>query len=444
MSTTTQKIEAFFLCQKEARGDLGKTLLADQIANSGPIGVVDDASEFGYTLMGQHDLDGIYLWRYPLAGTNDEVRRITGVFPDVGGGRVTSEAAWLDVADKNYVLIGVHPQKVIDAMDAGYQRMTTRKDVVLTIGNSDLDMERPDEGYWNGTYGGSTNTNLTPLKVEAEPQNKVTGKYSLKLTLTAANGSLLGPAIRAVPGQTLVVAPCLRVVGGGPFTLRLWDQTNGAFFGETQTYSGAEFAYLYIKNAIVPDGCDYWQLSISGTDNGAIAWLDSVPARAKTQAQFMLEDWIDETYKLPFIHRVRFASSIPNQQNQYAAPNRMFAGDLTLDVEYHVQALDTEANQRVLDFEPIVEMNDDIFYLSTYRDRYLVEPWNDLTDVTTAPRGELTAYLMNELCSLLLKETGNAFWLQEQATWSGRLGFQATARAEPHYQPVTEVVVVKI
>ncbi len=441
MTTTTTKMEAFFLCQKEARGDLGKTLIADQIANAGPIGVVDDPSEFGYTLMGDHDLDGIYIWRYPLTG-NDEVKRITGATPSIG--RVTVESVWADQTDKNYVLIGIHPQKVIDAMDAGYGRMTTRKDVVLTIGSSDLDMERPDADYWNGTYGGSSNTNMTVAKVADEPQNKVTGKYSLRLTATAANGNRFGPAIRAVPGQTLVMAPCLRVVGGGPWTLRLWDATNSAFFGETQTYSGAEFAYLYIKNAIVPDGCDYWQLYISATDNGGIAYLDSVSARAKTQAQFMLEDWIDETYKLPFIHRVRFASSIPNQQNQYAAPNRMFAGDLTLDVEYHVQPLDTETNQRVLDFEPIVEMDDDIFYLSTYRDRYLVEPWDDKTDVTTAPRGELTAYLMNELCSLLLKETGNAFWLQMQNEWQGRLGFQAKARAEPHYQPVTQTIVVKI
>lgn len=435
MAVTTSKMEAFYLCQKQARGDLGKTLVADQINNTaGGIGVVDDVSEFGYTRQGGDDQNGLFTWRSDF-DDNDEIKRVTTVTPSIG--RVQVESAWNNVANFNYILIGIHPHKVLDAMDAGYSRMSIRKDVVMTLG-SDLDMERDDADYWD-----DYRTNCDVIKEEAEPQNKVTGDFSLKLTLTAASGKILGPPIRITPGEHLTVAPCLRVVGGGPFTVRLWDTSNGAYFGDTQTYSGAEFAYLFIRSAVIPDDCFYWQVEIAGTDNGAIAWLDSVAARTSEQSQFELPEWLDETYKLPLIHRVNFKASIAGVSNQYAAPARQFAGDLVLDTHYHVQAQGTEARMNVLDFEPQVELGDDIFYLATRKDRNVVEPWATKDALTTAPRGELTAYLMYEISSLLYKETRDPYWDAQHTEWGLRLGAEVKPRTDVAYQPPRVTLVVK-
>ncbi len=418
-------MEAFFLCQKQARGALGKTNVADQIANAGSIGVVDDLSEFGYTRQGEGDQDGLGIWRWEF-DDNDEFKRVTSVTPNLG--RVTVESEWVDQLNPNYILIGLHPHKVLDAMDAGYSRMTLRKDVVLTIGGSDLDMERSDSFYW-----GQGRTNITVSKEEATPENKVTGKYSLKITLTAANGQMVGPPIRAVPGDQLIAWPCLRVEGGGPFTVRLYDFTHAQFFGDTQVYSGAEFAYLKLRGT-VPTGCDFWQLYIGGTESGAIAWLDSVAARADDDAQFQLEDWIDESYKLPLIRRVQFKNSHLTN-NQYPAPKRMFAGDMVLNTHYQVQVQHTQANRYVLDFEPTVSLDEDIFFLVTRQQRDEIEPWTNKTDTTTAPRGELVANLMVEICDLLLHETGNPIWLSQKLEWQQELGEEVAPRAEIAYQP---------
>lgn len=435
MTTTTSKLEAFFLCQKQSRGDLGKTLVADQIANAGPVGFVADDSEFQFPRMGQDDLNALIVWRYNRDG-NDEVKRIDTV--EVETARALMESAWGNDTDLDYVLMGIQPYKVLDAMDAGYARMQIRKDVVLTIGSSDLDMERDDAFFWNQYL-----TNCAVSKEEALPENKVTGDWALKITLSAANGKLLGPAIRAVPGDKLTVAACLRVVGGGPFTVRLWDQTHGAYFGDTQSYSGAEFAYLFIRDAAVPAGCNYWQIEIKGTDNGAIAWLDSVSARAAGDTTFKLESWIDERYKVPLIHRMKFKSAIEGVANQYAATKKYNAGDLVLGTHYQAQIMHTEANRYMLELEDGTDLGDDIFYLATRRDRKDVEPWAAKTDTTTAPRGELIAYLMYEVSSLLFKETGDPYWQQQHDEWGQRLGEEVKPRAEQPYVPPRETIVIK-
>jgi hypothetical protein len=446
MTIATTKLEAFFLCQKNARGDLGKSLVADSVVNSGGEAFLFDVSEYSFPLMGYQDANSRWVWRYDLDG-NDERKRVIEVYPSLG--RLKLEGLWSNQTNTNYVIMGIDPHKVLDAMDAGYAKMMINKVVVMTKEGADLDMELEEDDltapfYWSQYLSGVTAVKQHP----ADPANKVTGEYVLKITLTSAGGSLKSAPVRAVPGDTLHVAPCLRVAGGGPFTMRLWDHTNGAYFGETAEYNGAEFAYFFLKNARVPDDCNYWQLEITGTDNGGIAYLDCVSARSADERRFNLEDWIDERWKLPLIHRVMFkGATLPSTSAAdlaYPATKREYGGDLVLGTHYQLEAMHTETNRYVLAIESTIELGDDIFYLETRRHRSEKEPWTDKDSETTAGRGELLAFCMAEIADLLAHETGQAFWTLKAQEWAAQVGQEVAPRAEVPYTPPRETVWVRM
>jgi len=229
--TTTTLMDAFLLCQKAARGELGVARIADVVDNAAGAGYIEDASEFGFNNLGSGDLNGLYVWRYGLPGTTDELKRVVSVNKTTR--RITVDGpAYVDTGDLDYVLIGINPYKVIAAMQNGHSQMTTRQDLVLTIGGSDLDMEWPNEDYWTGLNGSLATASafMTVTKEVATAGNKVAGKYVLKMAAAAA-ADLVGPAVRCVPGETLKVVPVLRVVaGGGAWTVQLYDYTHSVAF----------------------------------------------------------------------------------------------------------------------------------------------------------------------------------------------------------------------
>ncbi len=438
MTIETTKMEAFLLCQRAARGDLGTTLVADAVANVAGVGTITDVSEFQDANQSTRDNQGLWVWRYELSD-DDERSRIRTVAP--GTGIATFTRAWVDELNLNYVLMGIDPRTVLDAMDTGYNRMTITRDLVMTLGGADLDMEDETEDFWNTDL-----LNATVVKEEALPEDKATGKRSLRITLTAGLGYVRSTPVRAVPGDILFVAPCLRVVTGGPFTLRLYDTTHGVYFGDTQEYSGAEFAFLFFKGNgnVVPDGCDFWQLEIKGTATSDVCILDSVTARAKDDVRFALPAVLDETYKVPLIHRMGFSRAIQGVEGQWAATKLLPAGDLVYNTNYQLRMQMGSANPQMLELEPGTELRDDIFYLSTRRQRSIEEPWDFKTDVTTAPPQELLAFLMYELCDLLAHETKDVYWVSAKADWGEHLGQEVKPRAELPYQPPREYVIVKI
>jgi hypothetical protein len=375
------------------------------------------------------------VWRYELSD-DDEWQRVRRVTPSTGIATFTRE--WGDETNLAYVLLGIDPAMVLDAMDTGYNRMVIKKDVVMTIGGVDLDMEDPSEDYWNTDL-----LNAIVAKEIATPENKVTGEMSLRITLTAANGYVRSSLIRAVRGDELFVAPCLRVVSGGPFTVRLYNATTGQYFGKTQTYAGAEFAFLYFENETIPTTCDFWQVEIKGTSDDDVCILDSVSARGRDDTRYALATGIDDSYKVPLIHRMNFSRQNQTANRQYSATKLQPVGDLVYGTHYQLQMQGSQATQQLLEIEPDVDLRDDIFYLAARQQRNVVEPWDFKTDVTTAPRGELLAYLMYEISDLLAKETGSAYWVSAHLEWGSQLGEEVKPRAETPYQPPREVVSVK-
>lgn len=443
MTTSTTLLQAFFLCQQAARGDLGKARTADGVNNTGGSGYVEDVSEFSYTRLGSDDLNSLFVWRYNLdIDGNDAIRQVISVSTTthrvtVAGGNYT------DVSDTDYILIGFDPREALDAMHTGYNNMGMHKEVVMTAGGYDLDMERSDQDYYDGTSGSSSvSATMTALKVKATAENKVTGEYVLELLATGTSAYVRSAQIRVVPNEQILVAPCLRVEQG-TFTVKLWDATHGAYFGGSQVYAGAEFAYLYFLNAVVPTGCNFIQIEVSAAASGDKAWWDSTAFRPYQGGWFNLESWIDETWDLPLIHRMRFLNAITGASNQYAATKRQYAGDLVLGIQYQVENQHTEANPYRLYIEPTVDLGQDIFYLVTRRARNTEEPFEELTDTTTASRSELLAYLMSEVCDLLVKKTHDPYWTSAKNEWEQRLGQEVKPREEVPYQPERQVIQVR-
>lgn len=432
-------MDAFLLCQKASRGELGISRIADNINNAAGVPYVQDVSEFAYNNLGSGDLNGLYVWRYGQPGGTDELKRVVSV--DKTLHRIVVDGpAYVETTDFNYILIGINPYKVLAAMQNGHSQMTTRQDLALTIGGMDLDMEWDNEDYWTGANGSLASTsNMTLTKEVASAANKITGTRVLRLSATVpAAAYVRGPAIRAVPKTKLNVSACLRVSSGGPFSVQLCD-LSGVAFGDYVSYAGAEFAYLELRNIEIPADTHYWRLSIS-TPGAGLAYLDSVSARATDQTRFDLPSYVDEAFKLPLIHRMRFrgadvTTGLHASSHVHAATSREYVGDMVLGTHYQVEAFGLQAHPAVLSFETGVDLGDDLFYLVTHRSRTDAEDFIDLTDSTSAGRGELLAYLMYEVCDLLLHETKDAYWQTQRDDYARRKGQEVKPRAEVPYQP---------
>jgi len=128
----------------------------------------------------------------------------------------------------------------------------------------------------------------------------------------------------------------------------------------------------------------------------------------------------------------------------HAATSREYVGDLVQGTHYQVEAFNLEAHPAVLSFEPDVQLGDDLFYLVTHRSRTDAEEFIALADATSAGRGELTAYLMYEVCDLLLHETHDVYWQAQRDDYARRKGQEVKPRAEVPYQPAREVIRVRI
>jgi hypothetical protein len=446
---TTTLLEAFFMCQQKAYGKLGNALVADNINNSGGSGYVEDHSEFAYSKMQSDEMRGLWVWRYnlDLDTDNDALRRVLTV--DTATYRVTVDGGtYADVADFDYVLVGLDPRLALDAMRSGFSEMNMRKEVVLAPGGCDWDMENPTEDFWDGTEdAGTVSVNVTPLKAQAGPDDKVTGEYSLTLQATGASPSQLSSRVRVTPGTIWTFAPCFRVTTG-TWAVQLYNDTAGAVFGDSHSYSGAEFAYCRFTPVTIPDGCNYIRLKFTGTGASDAMILDSIPARLQSQSGdgniFQLEDWIDDFFRLPLIHRVKLTRLLKDSNVFYPAPSRNYAGDLVYGVDYQARIDELGATAQVLDFEPQVDLRDDVFYLVTERKRRDVEPFDDILDATGAPTGELMAWLMPQVCALLQEETSDPFWANERNDWEARRGGQARLRADTPYQPPHETIKVRM
>ena len=439
MSSTAIQLLAAALTRGPLRVLGNGPLTADSIGTN----YIDDDSEFSYSNYGDTEFQDRFLWRYNLAGSEDEVKQITTVDTDTGRVYIGSLDNYVDQADLEYMILGIHPADLMGCLNTAQRKQYEEALVILNAG-TDLDMETQGTAYWDGTSGGSSTSNVTVTKTTT-PANVYSGKQALLLTATGANAFCRGEMIRVTGAKSVTVAPIMRA-DVGKVTFKLWDPTNSQYVGQSIVYTGEEFAAFPVSYS-VPSGCEHLQPHFLLEGASDIAVVDCVFGPFDSdKSVFRLPQWMNETYKLPFIRRSTFRSSISGVGDGYDAFSRVFDGDYRLGQEYQVEAHNSASNAQTLSFENGVRVpTQTILWLAARRSLADNEPLLYPSSVTTAPFEQVMAYICWEIADLLEgRHPTDPRWPRLKAEQAINVGEETAARPGPQEQPVRRTIRVGI
>lgn len=418
---------------------LGYAATADSIGTN----YIDDDSEFSYSGYGDTEFQDRFIWRYNLAGTEDEVKQVTTVDTDLGRIYIGSVDNYADQTDLDYMLLGIHPADLMACLATGQRKQYREKLVMLNVGH-DFDMLTPGTDYWDGTSGGSAVSNLTPTKTTVTANLYGSLEQSLLLTATGANGYARGEQVRVQAQRSLTTAFLVRA-DVGSVTCRLWDVEHAAYLntGYDVAYSGEDFA-MVIRQDMIPDGCEQVQphlLLTGATDIAVCAGIFGPFDPLK--GVFTLPTWLNEGYKLPFVRRSRYTTGIANSNQVFDAYSRKFDGDYSLGQHYEVEAF---SNPPSLSFENGVSLPQmQPLWLAAQRSVADYEPMLYPSSVTTQPYEQVMAYFMWELADMLEgKRKEDPRWPKLKAEQTLNAGMQTAARPGPQAQPQRRIIRVGI
>ncbi len=416
---------------------LGYAATADAIGTN----YVQDVSEFAYSGYGDTEFQDRYLWRYNLAGTEDEVFQLTTV--DTSLGRVYIDGTFSDQTDLEYMLLGIHPFDIMGCLATAQKKQYREKLVMLNIGH-DFDMLTPGVDYWDGTSGGSSVSNVTLSKANSPLSPSGSETQALLLVATGANGYSRGELVRVQARRTVTTA-FLVSAAVGSVTCKLWDASHSAFIQTVPdvVYSSVDYA-MVIRQDVIPDGCELVQPQITLTGAADFVLCTGIFGPFDPQkGVFTLPTWLNENYKLPFVRRSTYTSSVQDLNQTYDAYSRHFDGDYKLGEHYEVEAF---VDPPKLSFENGVSLPQmQPLWLAAQRSVADSEPLLYPSSVTTQPYEQVMAYFMWELADMLEgRRKEDPRWPKLKAEQAFNVGVQATSRHGPQEQPQRRTIRVGV
>lgn len=328
---------------------LGRRLTADSLTKAGPS--LTDVSEYERQRSGLTAFEGQYINRY-LQPDPDNWRLITSLNSGANDGVVNVDGpAYANVVDLAYERLTVHPDDLNFAIQEGQRRQRTRTNIALVRGH-DMDMQSAGVLYW-GTSGGSVAVNATPTKTTSDV---FSGTQSLLYTATGAGNSIRSEVFGVMPGRQIYAALIVRVLTP-PFIFKLYDATNGVYFGDTRTLSlqynggagGGGWCVCFIQ-AQVPSNCSVIQYEFSSTSAVGLFEVDTCfgPYQAG-QTEYPLQAAIDEAYKLRFVRPSRFIYPLQTE-GFFDAESIEYIGDLIHPQDWDMEVFRRDVNSNRLRF----------------------------------------------------------------------------------------------
>lgn len=419
--------------------DILQFFTADSVSATG----IANVRLFGNDQMGVDERAGYYIWRYGLTG-NDRVKLASYITNlTTGFLSIQSGTAYSDVSTLPAALSGLDPDIILAQITKGHDQYTSRTMQPL-ITFTDADMRRSDANYWDGTSGGSANSNCTPTKITTDAFE---GGRALQLVFSAA-GYNRGPKRKVYPGQTIWTA-FRGKTSASTLTFNLWNATGAALIttDTAPTYAGIDYGIAW-RRSTVPAGCNEVQVQI----NAAAACTAVVDAfwgpYIFGDTRITLPVDLDDQWRLRLIRPTRY-NPLPGTSQVYDAYSRIFTGDLMPpnpegsdpgDFSFEINELDVNPYAINLNM-PIEQLLTNNTPIDLATERYLSEGETSFavpTDVSVFRRDKLVDFAMLNLCKQMTRfyAKGDEGWTAMQREYAARTAFQVAGRwSAPSRQP---------
>src|SRR5512146_65778 len=170
--------------------------------------------------------------------------------------------------------------------------------VLMPLGSfADSDMET--SGVTNWTASSSALSKVT------SSAHVLTGRQSLFVNLSGANGYAESPAVAASPQANIWVS-AMAQPNGGTATLTLWDNTNSASISST-TYTGQRWGHMWLSSGI-PDTCYSITVRVGGTGASDDIYVDHVsgPFDTSSDLNIVAQSWLNEPWRLRKLRQAHY------------------------------------------------------------------------------------------------------------------------------------------